>query len=91
MLKEESLKGRCSRVDDRRQKCTNGLCGRDLQDIQQNLQKTMVLEIEKQLVGSFTRLKEVSDWTIWRGCPSLNEIRGVRNTALGKEEIEVCL
>jgi hypothetical protein len=46
-----------------------------------------VLDIEKQLVGSFTRLQEVSDWTIWRGFPSLNEIRGVKNTALGKEEI----
>jgi hypothetical protein len=34
--------------------------------------KTVELEIEKRIVGSLTGLREVGNWTMWRGHPRLN-------------------
>jgi hypothetical protein len=33
------------------------------------LRRTVELEIEKRIVGSSSRLRKVSDWTLWRGRP----------------------
>jgi hypothetical protein len=47
--------------------------------------KTVELEIKKLIVRSSTALRQVSDWTLWRGPPQ-NERRDVKSTALGTLE-----
>jgi hypothetical protein len=49
----------------------------DGDDIQQGLQEATELKSEKQRVKSVTSLREVNDWTLWRGWPTPKQKKGL--------------
>jgi hypothetical protein len=47
--------------------------------------KSAKLEIEQRLVGSSTRLREISDWTVWRDRPTSKRKTTRLSSALRKD------
>jgi hypothetical protein len=76
---QETPKGRTFRKRRRaQQKCTNGTRDRGLRGqlrlgskraLNKTVRQTLGLEVVKRIVGISIGLREVSDWTLWRGRP----------------------